>query len=322
MEASFAQKDVVVVGGGMAGLTTACYLARAGVEVIILEKAPNLGGRAATQTFDDFRFNRGIHALYTGGEASQILQELGVTYDYGVPAKETFVLQGGELRSLPADPLGLLRTDLLDTGDKLALMRLFARTATLKPHAMAYRSVQEWLGRNVRRPEVRRVIAALARTLVYTTALDLVSAEVFLTKLQRSLKHPVHYIDGGWQSLADALRTAAERAGARILTNAHADAVEHHYGRVQGVRLRDGSSVHASAVVVATKPRDAAKLVDGGAHPTLQRVVDGLIPVQIACLDVALGGLPSPRHTIVQDLDGPRFLTTQSLYSRVAPEGG
>jgi phytoene dehydrogenase-like protein len=322
MKPKFAQTEVAVVGGGMAGLTAASYLARAGVEVILLERAPNLGGRAASQGFDDYRFNRGIHALYTGGEASQILQELGVTYGYGMPPKETFVLQEGQLRPFPADPLGLLRTDLLDVGDKLGFIRLFAALALLKPHTMARMSVQEWLERNVRRPQVRRVMAALARTLVYTTALDLISAEVFLTKLQRSIKHPIHYIDGGWQTLVDALHTAAEQAGARIVSGTRVEAIEHRDGRVQGVRLRDGSLVRASAVVIATRPRDAAKLVDGGAHPALRPIVDGLVPGQIVCLDVALSRLPSSPYTVVQDLNGPRFLTVQSLYSRVAPEGG
>ncbi len=78
----------------MAGLTTACYLARAGVGVTVFEKAPYLGGRAATLEAEGFLFNRGGHALYTGGAASRVFEELGVSYGHGTP-KYTFVLQGG-----------------------------------------------------------------------------------------------------------------------------------------------------------------------------------------------------------------------------------
>ena len=52
MNSQFAHTDVVVVGGGMAGLSAACYLARAGVAVTLFEKAASLGGRAATQKYE------------------------------------------------------------------------------------------------------------------------------------------------------------------------------------------------------------------------------------------------------------------------------
>ena len=109
----------------MAGLTAACYLARAGEGVTLFEKAPYLGGRAATQEFDGFLFNRGGHALYTGGAASRVFEELGITYDHGIP-KDTFVLQEGKHSPFLADPLGFLRTDVLDARDKLALVRLLS----------------------------------------------------------------------------------------------------------------------------------------------------------------------------------------------------
>jgi phytoene dehydrogenase-like protein len=320
MRTEHTRTDVVVVGGGMAGLTVACYLARAGLNVTVFEKAPELGGRAATQNVNGFLFNRGGHALYTGGAASRVLKELGVSYEYGVP-KDTFVLQEGKLSPFPANPVGLLHTDLLDAGDKLALIRLFVTLGRAKPGALAKMSVQEWLDLKVRRPRLRRLLEAVACTLVYTTALDLVSAELFVEKLQRSLKHPVHYIDGGWGVLVDGLRIAAGRAEARFISDARVEGVEFGGGRARGVRLRDGSLVPASAVVLATGARDAARLVDGADHPELRRIVKGLVPVSIACLDVALSHLPVPERPVVQDLDGPRFTSAQSVYTRVAPEG-
>ena|SRR5215216_377612 len=320
METRSSQTDVVVVGGGMAGLTAACYLARAGVDVTVIEKASYLGGRAATQDFDGFRFNRGGHAVYTGGAASRVLKELGVSYNYGIP-KRTFVMRGGKLSHFPADPLGFLRADLLNVGDKLALVRLLVALGAANPQAVANTSVQGWLDHNVRRPQLHRLMTALARTFVYSTALGIVSADLFVEKLQRTLRHPVHYVHGGWGTLVDGLRAVAERAGTRIVNNAHVEGIEIYNGHARSVRLRDGSIVRASAVVVATSPRDTAKLVDGGEHPAMRQIVDGLIPARIACLDVALSRLPVPGRPIVQDLDGPRFMSAQSVYSRVAPEG-
>jgi len=165
------------------------------------------------------------------------------------------------------------------------------------------------------------LMTANAWTFVYSSALDLVSAEVFVIKTQLSLKNPVVYIDGGWQTLVSGLRKAAEQAGAHIMSGARVEGVEHQNGQVQGVRLRDGRTVRAAAAIIATAPKDAVKLVDDGEYPALRQIVDGLVPAQVASLDVALRRLPNSRYTVVQDVERPRFMSTQSLYSHVAPDG-
>lgn len=51
-----AQAQVVVVGAGLTGLTTAYELRKAGIDVLLLEAAPRAGGRIQTVTFGD-----GVH---------------------------------------------------------------------------------------------------------------------------------------------------------------------------------------------------------------------------------------------------------------------
>ena len=321
METNCTQTDVVVIGGGMAGLSTACYLARAGVRVTLFEKAANLGGRAATQNHDGYLFNRGIHAIYTGGATSEVLQDLGITYNYGSP-KETFLLHRGQIYPFPASISSLLRSHLLTVGDKIELARLFRMLPRLEAKSLAHISVQEWLERTIKRPQVRQLMVSTARAFVYSAVLDLVSAEVFVTKLQLTLKHPVHYVEGGWQTLIEGLRRAAEQAGVRIVAGRRIASVAYQNDRVQGVRLSDESVLAASSVVLATSPQDATKLVDGGAYKPLHRIVDPLIPARVACLDVALLHLPESRYPVVQDMDYPRLLSAQSFYTRVTPESG
>jgi phytoene desaturase len=52
-------KKVIVIGSGFSGLSAACYLAKAGFEVTVLEKNPSLGGRARTFEANGFTFDMG-----------------------------------------------------------------------------------------------------------------------------------------------------------------------------------------------------------------------------------------------------------------------
>src|SRR6266481_4178819 len=94
--------DVVVIGGGLAGLTAATYLARAGRKVTLFEKARDLGGRAATTVKGDFSFNLGPHALYQGGAGIKILRELSIFFTGRPPAVSNgYAVDRGVLHTFP-----------------------------------------------------------------------------------------------------------------------------------------------------------------------------------------------------------------------------
>ncbi|OVE85466.1 phytoene desaturase family protein [Natronolimnobius baerhuensis] len=52
-------ESVVVIGGGVGGLSSACYLADTGADVHVIEKNEQLGGRASRLERDGFRFDMG-----------------------------------------------------------------------------------------------------------------------------------------------------------------------------------------------------------------------------------------------------------------------
>lgn len=70
--------DAAVIGGGLSGLTSSIYLAKAGLSVVLLEKANQLGGRSVTVKKNGAMLNLGLHALYKGGAAEEVLNELGI----------------------------------------------------------------------------------------------------------------------------------------------------------------------------------------------------------------------------------------------------
>ncbi|GAB94381.1 phytoene dehydrogenase-like protein [Kineosphaera limosa] len=63
--------DVIVAGAGLAGLTCARHLIRAGLDVRVLEAGDDVGGRVRTDVIEDFRCDRGFQLLNPGYPAVQ-----------------------------------------------------------------------------------------------------------------------------------------------------------------------------------------------------------------------------------------------------------
>ncbi len=313
--------DVIVVGGGLAGLTAAVELARKGRSVVVFEKGECVGGRALTRLLGGFHFNVGPHALYRAGLAAAILKDLGVRYTGGVPAAAGgFALAGGRKETLPIGFVSLLTTGLLGLPAKIETARLLSRLPGLDTSGLASVSVADWLDSAVRRPDARAFLAALFRLATYVNDPTRMSAGAALGQVKLALKASVLYLDGGWQTLVDSLRQAAVAHGVRIVDRAPVAGVEGERSAA-GVRLAGGARWEAQAVVLATDPATAAALVDARATP-LGQWADEAIPVRAACLDVALDHLPRPDARFALGIDAPLYVSVHSAAARLAPAGG
>jgi squalene-associated FAD-dependent desaturase len=298
---------VVVVGGGLAGLTAALELADVGENVTLLEARPTLGG--AVQTLPEREGDpapppdNGQHiALGCCTADLRFLERVGESGSYRRrPLELPVIAEDGTVAVIAPGPLALLRYRHLSLRDRLGVARVARRLGSLRPDehdAETFGDLLSRLGQSraavVRfwdvfmRPALNlpseEVSAALAIFTVQTALLgarddsDLVLPSALLGEMH-----------GGAGERALAERGARVRTGARVAALDEGAAV-----------LAGGERVEADAFVVALPPRESALLLDEpepelkdspivSAHLLFDRQ---LLPYELAAL------LGSPAHWI------------------------
>ncbi len=118
----------IVVGAGLAGLSCAYRLQRAGWEVTIHEKSHYPGGRAASLRKDGYLIDTGATGVgdcYT--EYMALVDELGLSSEVEYASPVTATLRAGRLYEINADHpyLSGLLSGLFSLPSKLLMLRLF-----------------------------------------------------------------------------------------------------------------------------------------------------------------------------------------------------
>ncbi|HYR28462.1 MAG TPA: FAD-dependent oxidoreductase, partial [Thermoanaerobaculia bacterium] len=279
-------KNVVVVGGGLAGLAASIYLARGGRTVTLFEKRRQLGGRAITNLRQGFRFNLGAHALYRHGAAAAAYRELGIPADGVLARGRGLALHGGDEHKFPGGFWSLLTTSLLSPKAKMQFAWWMAwGFRRIDPSQFASMTLREWLDANIADQRLRQVFEAFFRVFTYSDHADSESASFALAQAKIALRG-AKYLNEGWQKLVDSLHNAAVSVGVNFVSSSRIVGVHHENGAVTSVELGglefgadrmdtqaiaypelkpddvEGARIPASTVVLAIDPVTAAELVD------------------------------------------------------------
>jgi phytoene dehydrogenase-like protein len=313
--------DLIVIGGGLAGLATAALVARSGRSVTLLERSNEVGGRAVSHVQGGASFNLGPHALYCRGRASRLLQELAVPFTGGYPkARRGLLLDRVQAHPLPLGIGSLLGSRLFTLREKARLIGALGRLNRLATRRLDDVPLTDWIGQAVGTGRPAAFLRTLFRVSTYGDDPGRMSAGAALDQLKLALAGNVWYLDGGWQTLVNGLRDRAVGHGAGLRRGARAASVR---GDAAGVcvRLAGGAELRGRAAVLAVGPKVACDLLGLASDVPLARWTAGRIPVRAACLDVALNGLPRPERCVAFGLDRPLYFSVHSASADLAPAG-
>lgn len=119
-------KKVLVLGGGIAGLTAANVLRSRGAEVTLLEASNRVGGNVRTILRDGFLAESGPNSfIVEEKELYDFLRSSGVleaAIDVAPVAQKRFIVRGGKPLAVPSSPLKAVTTPLFSFAGKLRLL--------------------------------------------------------------------------------------------------------------------------------------------------------------------------------------------------------
>ncbi|MCL4514076.1 MAG: NAD(P)/FAD-dependent oxidoreductase [Firmicutes bacterium] len=297
MTEKHAEKNVVIIGGGIAGLTAAAYLSRAGMDVHLFERHTQPGGYISSFSRRGFTFPAGPTSFGSNGIVFPILEELGLREKCRfIPASrqlnwnrhdnchdlllhspaqvcdELSAIFPHERRSLRRyfrwvetggrGFRGLFESGLMFSGGKGALgqgLRLWLHNP-LFPWAMAVargRTNRSLHARYFRDPELIRMLDGLGYP-VMTAATTLGMWVSYFQDYHRPL--------GGMQTIADVFAQSVREHGGHIHLGQGVRRILIDHGTAAGVRLTDETEIRARWVVSAADMRSTFLDMIGREH--------------------------------------------------------
>ncbi len=135
MENLVEEKNVVIIGSGVAGLAASYYLKKAGIDSIIYEQSNTPGGLSKSFSFGDYYFDYGGHCTFTKNKEIQEILESGIACHESIAIPYNF-----KKRNWIKHPV---QNNLysLSKNEKIAILEDFIN----KPQYESVQNYREWL---------------------------------------------------------------------------------------------------------------------------------------------------------------------------------
>ncbi|HEY3428431.1 MAG TPA: protoporphyrinogen oxidase [Acidimicrobiia bacterium] len=309
---------VVVIGGGISGLTAAYQLSKSTGRVTLVERSPGLGGKVRTETVDGFLIEEGPDSFVAGkGAVIDLATELGIS-DQIVSSRPEHrgssvwsqgrfhILPEGLMLMAPSRLEPLFRSSLLSWSGK---MRVLGDLVLPRRAKGDDESLESFVVRRLGREVLDRIAEPLIAGIHAAEPATMSLRASFPRLLEMERKHrslilaarsagskPVatsysHFASfrRGMGELTSALVGAL--AGVDIRTGVGVNRIRSNGGS-HVLDLSDGAQLHAGGVILAVPARDCAALLDEIA-PTAAAVIAGIR--QVSTTAVTLGFNRTPR---------------------------
>lgn len=261
-------EPVLIVGAGVAGLVCALELQRHGQSAILLEGAPESGGRVRSTHANGLVIDHGFQVLFTAYPTlREYLETDALQFRRFLPAARIvrdgrISLIGDALRD-PSLLIGTVLARAVSIGDKLRLLALrrFAQQLTIDDCfaiRFAQVSTREFLaGRGFGPAVIDGFFAPFYGGIFLDRTLE-TSASILLFTFKMLADGDTVVPAGGIGALTQQMAAALPAGSVRV--SSPVAQLLRHDGRVTGVRLASGEELTARHVVLATDAPAAARL--------------------------------------------------------------
>lgn len=249
--------DVLVIGAGGGGLSTAAALSKAGLDVVVLERHNKVGGCMTNFNRGDYRFEVSLHAMggldAATGSTAAMMKELGI-FDKVKPVKDEWMYKAvygdevfdvhedleaytAELQARfpgEADNIETMFTDWQGDMDLLVLALAFAQgdesameqameenpEGVLRLLGYLDETLAAVMDKYISDPMLRAVVSQLCSYAGGEPSL--VSSLFFLMMWNSYHRDGFYYFEGGSQSISDALAEVIAENGGQVRLNTEA----------------------------------------------------------------------------------------------------